>query len=391
MTATPETLSTKPPFWRDLRIIKILIQVVAIAVSIAIILYLWGNLTTNLRRAGLSTSFSFLTQPLGVDVPGSNVGPRDPIWRGLLAGIRNTFALVLVGIPLLTGLGVLIGIGKLSTNWLVAKVCALYVEIFRNLPPLLIIFFMYLAVFLELPTVENSWNLFGLIIVNNRFAAVPGFAAGPGATTFMVILAVAVLIGVGIWIWRTRYSERTGEPHRRVLWSFGWLVVAAVAAYLMLDRPITISVPEIVGGRNVVGGISGFANYFAVLFALSLYTASHVAEITRGSILAVPKGQSEAANALALTSFQRLRYVVLPQAMRVGIPPTISQYLNFTKNTSLALAVGYAEITRVVFQTIGNGQPAPQLIAMLMLSYLVFSLTISIIVNILNRRLAYVT
>ena len=153
--------------------------------------------------------------------------------------------------------------------------------------------------------------------------------------------------------------------------------------------PISVSLPE-VDGRIFTGGFGGLGAYFAVLIALVLYTASHVAEIVRGSILAVDRGQTEAANAIALTGFQRLRYVILPQAFRIALPPIINQYLNFVKNTSLAIAVGFAEITLVTFQAIGNGYPAPQLILTLMGAYLIFSLTISILVNILNRRLQLV-
>jgi general L-amino acid transport system permease protein len=167
-------------------------------------------------------------------------------------------------------------------------------------------------------------------------------------------------------------------------------MIIGIFAFLILGGPFSLSFP-VLEGRVLEGGFQGLAAYFAVLAALVLYTASHVAEIVRGSILAVAKGQSEAANALALSPFQRLRHVVLPQAMRIALPPIISQFLNFTKNTSLAIAIGYAEITRIAFQTIGNGHPAPQMIAILMAAYLVFSLTISALVNVLNRRLQYVT
>jgi general L-amino acid transport system permease protein len=390
MTATTDLPTTRPPIWRDLRIIRIVVQVVAVAVAVALVILLYQNLTRNMRAAGISTTFRFLNQPLGVNIAGSPLPSNAPIWRGLVIGIKNTFALVLVGIPILTTLGVLIGIGKLSTNWLVAKICAIYVEIFRNLPPLLILFFVYNAVILRLPLLDESWNPLGLIIVNRRFIAVPSFQAQATVGMFVIVMAIALAVAVGIWIWRTRRWEQTGEPHRRVLWSLGWLIAVGLGAYAALGGPIRVSIPNL-EGLILTGGISGLAPYFAVLIALSLYTASHVAEITRGSIQAVAKGQTEASNSLALSTFQRLRYVVLPQAMRVGLPPTISQYLNFTKNTSLAIAVGYAEITRLTFQAVGNGHPAPQLVALLMLSYLIFSLTISLLVNILNRRLAYVT
>jgi general L-amino acid transport system permease protein len=297
---------------------------------------------------------------------------------------------VIVGIPIITIIGVVVGVARLSSNWLVAKAATLYVEILRNLPPLLILFFVFNAVILRLPRLEDSWHLLDLFLINNRYIAVVSFTAQPGFATFWLIVAMALLAAIALWIWRTRRWERTGSPHHRLSWSLGVLVVVAVAAFLALDGPIGVSTPSL-DGRALRGGYAGIAQYFAVLAALGLYTASHVAEIVRGSIQAVPKGQSEAADALALSWFQRLRHVVLPQAMRIAIPPIISQYLNYTKNTSLAIAIGYAEITRLTFQTIGNGHPAPQLIAILMTSYLVFSLTISFLVNLVNRRLQYVT
>jgi general L-amino acid transport system permease protein len=390
LTVVEETRRARPPLWRDLRVLRVVAQVLAIAVVGIVAYVLWFNLTNNLRAAGLPTDFDFLTQPLGVDIAGSDLSPGAPIWRGLLTGVKNTLALVVVGIPILTLIGVVVGIARLSTNWLVAKAAGLYVEVLRNIPPLLIIFFAFNAVILRFPVLQESINISDLLIINNRYVAVVGFTAQPNFGPFLLILAVAMLLAAGVWRWRTRRSERTGEPHHRFLWSSVVLVVVATVAFAVLGGPIGLSRPKL-DGRALEGGYVGLAAYFAVLMALVLYTASHVAEIVRGSILAVPKGQTEASNALALTSFQRLRHVVLPQAMRVAIPPVISQYLNFTKNTSLAIAIGYAEVTRITFQAIGNGQPAPQMIAILMAIYLVFSLIISLIVNVVNRRLQLVT
>jgi general L-amino acid transport system permease protein len=202
-------------------------------------------------------------------------------------------------------------------------------------------------------------------------------------------MLVALVAAIFVWRWRTRVFVHTGEPHHRVLWSAGFLLLVAVIAYIALQGPIELSKP-VLEGRALSGGFSGLGGYFAMLAALVLYTASHVAEIVRGSIMAVPRGQSEAANALALTGFQRLRFVVLPQSMRIAIPPTINQYLNFVKNTSLGIAVGYSEVTLIAFQAIGNGRPAPQMVLLLMGAYLLFSLTISFVVNVLNRRLQLV-
>ena len=380
----------RPPLWRDVRVLRVLIQVVAAALVVMFVYVLWFNLTNNLRAAGLPTDFDFLTQPLGVDIAGSDLSSGAPIWRGLLVGIRNTLALVIVGIPLLTIIGVLVGVARLSTNWLVAKAAGLYVEILRNIPPLLIIFFAFNAVVLQFPILQESINIADLVIINNRYVAVVGFTAQPNFGPFLLIMAVALLIAAGVWWWRTNRSEQTGEHHHRFLWAFGVFAVVSLFGFIVLGGPIGLSRPTL-DGRVREGGFQGLASYFAVLIALVLYTASHVAEITRGSILAVPKGQTEAANAIALSPFQRLRYVTLPQAMRVAIPPIISQYLNYTKNTSLAIAVGYGEITRITFQTIGNGQPAPQMVAILMGAYLVFSLFISLLVNVVNRRLELVT
>jgi len=390
LTVVEETRRARPPIWRDLRVLRVIAQVVALTVVGVVGYVLWFNLTNNLRAAGLPTDFDFLSQPLGVDIPGSGLSPGATIWRGLLVGVKNTLALVVVGIPLVTVIGVLVGIARLSTNWLVAKAAGLYVEVLRNLPPLLIIFFVFNAVILRLPVLQESINIGDLLIINNRYVAVVGFTAQPNFGLFILVLTVAVLLAVGVWSWRTRRSERTGESHHRLLWSLGAIVGVGLIGFLALGGPISLSRP-VLDGRALDGGYVGLASFFAVLIALVLYTASHVAEIVRGSILAVPLGQTEASSALALTSFQRLRLVVLPQAMRIAIPPVINQYLNFTKNTSLAIAIGYAEITRLTFQTIGNGQPAPQMIALLMALYLVFSLTISLLVNLLNRRLSLAT
>jgi general L-amino acid transport system permease protein len=364
--------------------------VLAGAAVLMVLYVLWFNLTNNLRATGLPTDFDFLRQPLGVDIPGSDISPSAPIWRGLLNGVKNTLALVVVGIPLLTIIGVLVGVARLSTNWLVAKAAGLYVEILRNIPPLLIIFFVFNAVVLRFPLLQESFNFADLVIVNNRYLAVVGLTAQPNFGPFLAVMGGAVIIAAVVWWWRTRRSERTGAHHHRFLWSLGVFSVISLLGFFVLGGPIGLSRP-VLDGRALEGGFAGLAAYWAVLAALVLYTASHVAEIVRGSILAVPRGQSEAANAIALSSFQRLRYVVLPQAMRVAIPPIISQYLNFTKNTSLAVAIGYAELTRITFQLIGNGQPAPQMIALLMGGYLIFSLIISLVVNVVNRRMQLVT
>ncbi len=380
----------RPPIWRDLRVLRLAIQVLALAVVALVVYVLWFNVTNNLRAQGIRTDFGFLGQPAGTPIADSPIGSGATVRRALTRGLQNTFALVVVGLPLLTILGVLIGVARLSTNWLVSKLAAVYVEVFRNLPPLLIIVFGFLAVILRLPPAREPVSLFGWFVVSNLRITVPALEAGPSAGIYRLVLLGAVVLAGLVWWWRTRVCTLTGDPHRRVLWSLGVLVVVITVGYLALGAPIILSLPTL-EGRAVTGGFSGLGAYFAVVGALVLYTASHVAEITRGSIQAVHKGQTEAANALALSTFQRLRFVTFPQAMRIALPPVINQYLNYTKNTSLAIAVAFAEVTTIGFQAIGNGFPAPQIIVILMGAYLIFSLTISFLVNILNRRLQYVT
>jgi general L-amino acid transport system permease protein len=343
-----------------------------------------------MRARGVRTDFNFLDQPFGVRIAGSDLSPTAPVRSALLNGIRNTFALAIVGLPLLTILGIIVGVGRLSTNWLVAKISSAYVEILRNLPPLLVVIFAFQAVILRLPPARNPITPFGWFVISNLEFHVPGFRAGDNYRPFTLVLVVAVLLGAVLWWWRTRVHERTGTSHHRWLWSLGTIALVGGIAYLMLGRPLTITFPEL-EGRVVDGGYRGLGAFFAVVGALAFYTSSHVAEIVRGSILAVPKGQSEAASALALSGFQRLRFVVLPQAMRIALPPIINQYLNYVKNTSLAIAVGFAEVTLIAFQAIGNGQPAPQVVILLMGSYLIFSLVISLLVNLYNRHLRIVT
>lgn len=389
MTVHPSTVeTTRPPFWRDLRVLRAFAQVAAVAGAIFLFRWILGNVTTNLESVGIRTDFGFLNGPAGFQVANSDFEPAQPVSDVILVGVRNTFALAILGIPLLTIFGVLVGVARLSPNWLVSKAATTYVETLRNIPPLLVILFTN-ALILLLPRIQEAATPFGWFVISNRSISVPWIANGSGAGTYWMVLAGALLGAVGIWVWRTRRSDATGEPHHRVLWSGLFFIGVAVVAYLLLDDPIALSRPEL-EGLVVTGGFLTLANYVTVLIALSLYTASHVAEIVRGSIQAVAKGQVEAANALALGSFQRLRFVILPQAFRIALPPIINQYLNFVKNSSLALAIGYAEVTTIMFQVIGNGNPAPQSIVLLMAVYLTFSLVISLIVNYVNRRIQYV-
>lgn len=387
-------------WYRDVRTLRIIAQVAAVTAVGALLFWLFNNLVSNLDRQNIGTDFDFLTSPTQFQIPfDDGFDPRSPVWQMVLVGIKNTFLSGIVGILLASVVGLIIGIGRLSTNWLVRKLSMLYVESLRNIPPLVIIIFFGFAVFtfgpfpilseadeLTFPGTGNNY----LILSNTRWG-VPSLIASDGIGAFWGLVVIAVLAAAAVWIWRTRYNERTGNPHHRVLYATATLVALVVAAFVATGSPLAASWPVLSENRRRIDG--GFVlnfGYISVTVALGLYTASHIAEIIRGSILAVPKGQSEAADSIALTPFQRYRFVILPQALRVAVPPTINQYLNLVKNTSLGIAVAYAEITALTKTSIGNGRPAPQSIAILMAVYLLFSLSISFLVNLYNRRIQLV-
>ena len=387
MAVATRTAPHRPPLWRNVRVVRVAFQAVFLFTVFAFVLYLYDNLTTNLREAGQRTDFLFLRQQAGFAVPDPGFSSSESIFQALLVGAKNTATVAFVGILLATIVGVLVGVARLSTNWLVRRAAAVYVESFRNIPVLVIILFWYLGVLVQLRPLDEKSDVLGLVNLSNRGLVVPWIERTGSTTVFAVVLAVALGAAVAAWVWRTRRFDATGEPHRRVLWAGAILLAGLAAGFLASGRPFGLSLPE----REEFATVGGFRlspEYGALLIALTLYTASHIAEIVRGSILAVQKGQTEAANALGLSGFQRLRYVVLPQAFRISIPPVANQYLNLTKNSSLGIAIGYYEMTRITRISIGQAAPAPQAIFVLMLFYLAFSLFIALVTNLLNRRLA---
>jgi general L-amino acid transport system permease protein len=384
---TAPALGTRPPIWRDIRVVRAVLQVAFVVAAVALVLYLWDNLRIRLDDRNIETSYDFLDQPTGFAIPFSDLRPSQPVRDAFGVAARNTAASAVTGIGICALLGLIVGIARLSSNWLVRKAAALYVETLRNLPPLLIILFVNNAVLLQLPPIGDAIEVGDLAVISNGQMAVASPQAGTDAGAWFGLLAGAALVAIGVRWWRRRVHDRTGAPMRLLWWTLvPWMVLAAVS-YLVLEGPVTMSRPAVDGFR-VVGGAAMNIPFAAVTVALALYTSSHVAEIVRGSILAVPRGQNEAATALGLSTMDRLRHVVLPQAFRIAIPPTINQFLNLTKNTSLGIAVAYTELTTLGFILIGNGQPAPQTVSVVMAVYLSFSIVISILLNIYNRRLA---
>ncbi len=370
--------------------LRIAAQIAFVAFVAWLLWYLYTNLLINMRGRGIRTDFDFLEQSAGftllTTLVGEDFSSRQPIWQAIMAGLGNTIVVSALGVVLATVLGVVVGVARLSTNWLVRTSAAAFVEAFRNIPLLILLVFLYIAVLQQLPPASRAIAFPG-IVLSNRGLWVPWFDADERFGAYLLVLLGAFVVAIVVGIWRTRRFDATGEPHHRIAWGAAILAVGAVIGWLALRGPVVLSIP-VRDGRAVQGGYTMSPEYGALLFGLVIYTAAFIAEIIRGSILAVPKGQTEAANAVGLTGFQRLRYVILPQSMRIAVPPAGNEFLNLTKNSALGIVIAFPELLRVIRIAIGNGHPAPQLIGIMLLIYLSLSLTLSGITNLINRRLA---
>jgi general L-amino acid transport system permease protein len=385
MSVTTAPLRHRTPLWRNVRVLRIAFQAAFLLGVLFFLFLLFENLTTNLRAQGIRTDFGYLQQPAGFAIADADFRPSQSIWDAIKVGAMNTIKVSLLGILLASVLGVVVGVARLSTNWLVRRSAAIFVETLRNIPVLVIILFWWLAVLLQLPAIRRAVDL-DVIVISNRGLVGPGLEQTAALTGFVIVAVVGLAASVGVAAWRTRHFDRTGEPHHRVLWGVGVLVLFLVAGFFAFGQPVGISLPER-GELATTGGFRLSPEYAALLVGLAIYTASHIAEIVRGSILAVARGQTEAANAVGLSEFQRLRFVVLPQAFRISVPPIANQYLNLTKNSSLGVAIAFPEVTRITRIAIGQQAPAPQSVLVLMGVYLFFSLVIALVMNLINRRL----
>lgn len=362
-------------------------QILVVAAVVAVVGYLVGNYVDNTDAQGLSRDFtSWLDQPAGFPIPSSDFNQAQPTRDAIVEGFFNTLRLSITGIVLATVLGTLIGIGRLSQNFVVRTSTRAYVEFVRNVPLLALVVLAFSAIVLNaFPPPNQSWELGPIAVINVRGGSVFWFEGDNWKAVVVVLLALIVMFLVARW--RRALSDNTGAPARTALWAIPIGLAVAVVAWIILGLGVTAPDRD---GNRVTGGITMTAAYFAALIALVAYTSSHIAEIVRASIQAVPRGQAEAADALALSGFQRLWYVVLPQAMRIGVPSIGNQYLNLTKNSSLAAVISFPELTKVTQLASASRAPDVQAYALLLLVYLAISLAISLVVNIVNRRLAIV-
>jgi general L-amino acid transport system permease protein len=380
------TAGTKVPLWRDVRVLTWVLQLVVLGVAVAFVAWLYGNYTSNSVRRNIPTDFDFLDNPAAFEITGNSMSQRAPVRDALYQGFLNTLRVSVAGIIAATILGTIVGIGRLSKNWLVSRIAAVYVELVRNIPLALFVVAGLLVVILGVfPPVTESWELFGMSVISNRGVAVPWFEGSGRGLVVLLLAGIAAWWGVAKW--RQRVSDRTGALPRSGLWGGAAFVIVLLVGWFVFGYDASTPALE---GRSVAGGIRIDPSFFALFFALVIYTASHIAEIVRGSIQAVDRGQAEAADAVALSGFQKMWYVVLPQAFRIAIPPIGNQYLNLIKNSSLGAAIGYYDLTLVAKTTVGNGSPAVPVFALTMAIYIVISLVTSIIVNIANRRMMLV-
>jgi general L-amino acid transport system permease protein len=375
----------RPPFWRNIRVLRALGQALFVLVIVYVFREMFLNLQFGLDRQGQSLNFDFLQQRAGFAIKeGISFSPNQTFVRALQVGLVNTLRVAVFGIILASVLGLVMGVARLSTNWLVRKIAQVYVEAVRNTPLAVQLVFWFVAVILALPAIQGGFSLWGVAFLSNRGSAVPWFRANDSFGLWAVFLLVGLVAAFFVRRWRTGVNEGTGEPARAFLWTAGVFLAVAAVGYLVAGSPLRIDVPKLLV-RTYEGGAQLSPEYTALLLGLVVYTGAFIAEIVRGSILAVSKGQKEAGEALGLTPRQQLRFVVLPQALRVAIPPINSQYLNLTKNSSLGLLIGYPDIVSVGRTIANQAGGATQVLLIWMATFLTLSLTISFFMNLLNR------
>ncbi|GGD21418.1 putative amino-acid ABC transporter permease protein YhdX [Franconibacter daqui] len=369
-----------------------LFQILAVAVVLAIVAYLIHNTVTNLNNRGITSGFAFLDRGAGFGIVQHLIDYHegDTYGRVFLVGLLNTLLVSALCIVFASVLGFFLGLARLSENWLLRKLSTIYIETFRNIPPLLQIFFWYFAVLRNLPGPRQAVNAFDLMFLSNRGLYLPAPMMGEGLMAFFVALVVAVVVTVGLYRFNSKHQIKTGQLRRTWPVALGLIIGLPIAAHLAFGPALHWDVPEL-RGFNFRGGLALIPELAALTLALSVYTSAFIAEIIRAGIQSVPHGQHEAARSLGLPNPVTLRQVIIPQALRVIIPPLTSQYLNIVKNSSLAAAIGYPDMVSLFAGTVLNqtGQ-AIETIAITMSVYLIISLTISLLMNIYNRRIALI-
>ncbi len=386
---------TRPPFWRDERVLAVLSQVIVVAAVIGLFWFFYRNMVSSLReQLGTVISFDFLDNTAGFDI-GESLIPYDrssTYARAFVVGLLNTLQVAFFGILLATALGVLFGVMRLSKNFLVSRIALVYIELFRNIPLLVFLIFLAQAVFLKLPRVKEAIVLFDPyfpVYVSNRGISTPWGIPTETWTTFLMILMAGFVLAIIVTALLYRRGKQTGRMPFLTLWFIVTFLAVGALGWIFL-QPLELSKPFL-DGLNTEGGRVYSQQFMALVVGLGVYTSAFIAEVVRAGIQSVSPGQREASTALGLNGYQTLRMIIFPQAMRVIIPPLTSQYLNLIKNSSLAIAIGYPDLFAVAGNTILNQTGrAIEVFSLVMLIYLSFSLLTSLIMNIYNRRVRLV-
>ena len=395
--ASPSAKENKPllliRLWRNQEYRSITIQIITMVVLFTILGMIGNNVATNLEKAGKEFSFGFLNYPAGYDItfqPFISYSPTDTHTRAGLVGLLNTLLVAFSGVIIASILGFTMGILRLSSNWLINKIVYVFLEFTRNVPVLLHILFVYGIFLYTLPVPKKAINISDTVFLSNRGFYTPAPVFEDGFGYVLISIMAAILIVFFFKRWARKVQDTTGRIYPVFYISFAILIFLPLFTFFVAGSPLSIDMPAL-KGFNFKGGTSIKPEYIALTFALSYYTACFIAEIVRGGILAISKGQTEAAHGLGLKPNRTLQLVVVPQALRVIIPPLCSQYLNLTKNSSLAIAIGYMDVVATIggITLMQTGKEMETMIVLL-ITYLFFSLVISAFMNWFNRKMALV-
>ena len=385
------------PVWRHIVVIQWTTQVVSGILVVALVVWFFANIAGAIQDREIPHGFGFLDREYQTPI-GHSFLPYvsdDSFLYAFIVAFVNTLIVSVLGVALATALGIFVGVARMSGNWIVSKAALAYIEFFRNVPLLVQLFFWFYIV-VELPVWQNSYSIGDWVFLNNRYLAIPWASPGSleAALSWVLVALAGGTAGVAAYRWLLNREQRTGRTSYPVLTGVVATVLVAAISWVIISFasggvPFSVSVPDIQEpfGR-VEGGFELPGGLIALLIGLVMYTASFIAEIVRAGIQSVSRGQRESARALGLSGMTALRHVTFPQALRVLVPPLISQYLNLTKNSSLAGAIGYSDLTNVA-KTMTQTAPAVSIFLMIMLAYLALSLTYSVLGNLYNRHIRF--
>jgi general L-amino acid transport system permease protein len=391
ISAGHTTHTTSVAWWRDERKRAIIWQLVVVALLLLAIAFIVNNMIVNLRTLGIPLGFDFLDSTAGFAVSFSliPVNLDSQIGRLILAGMLNTLLASAIGIVLATLLGFMIGVMRLSHNFLISRIATVYVETLRNIPLLVQLLFWYVAISKLFPGVRQAIDVGGLMFLSNRGIYAPRPVAGDGFGIVLIALVVGIVAAVAIRRWAKQRQIATGQQFPSISVGLAIIILLPIIVSLALGNPLTWELPEL-KGFNFQGGVVLQPELAALVLGLSTYAAAFIGEIVRGGIMAVSHGQTEASFALGLKSTWTLRLVIIPQALRVIIPPLTSQYLNIAKNSTLAGIIGYPDLYSIIGTSQNQTGRAVESVAILMVFFLSLSLLISLFMNWYNKRIALV-